>query len=120
MSIQLKLAGMMAAMLLVLVVLMVVIGTGAINTIIYGLNTELLSLKLDVHLEKIEHAVQLLEDSGATGMAAYVQRAQQDTLQQLQAGTADQREHFYVFATQEQRVLFNPKHRKTRRTARLF
>ena len=109
MSIQLKLAGMMAAMLLVLVVLMVVIGTGVINTIIYGLNTDLLSLKLDVHLEKIEHTAQLLEDSGVTGMAAYVQQAQQDTLQQLQADTADQREHFYVFATQEQRVLFQSK-----------
>jgi methyl-accepting chemotaxis protein len=106
MNIQTKLVGMMAAMLLILVLLMVVIGTGVINKIIYGLNTELLSLKLTGRIEKIETTVKLLEDSGAAGIAAYVQQAQRETLQQFQAETATQREDFYVIAIQDQRILF--------------
>jgi methyl-accepting chemotaxis protein len=106
MNIQAKLVGMMAAMLLVLVLLMVAIGTGVINSIIYGLNTELLSLKLDGRIENIESTVNVLESSGATGIATYVQQAQREVLQEFQAETAERRENFYVIAPQEKRTLF--------------
>jgi methyl-accepting chemotaxis protein len=106
MNIQLKLVGLMASMLLVLVVLMVVIGTSVINTIIYGLNTDLLSLTLDGRIEKIESTINVLEDSGATGIASYVKQAQREVLQQFEAETTEQRENFYVIAPQENRALF--------------
>jgi methyl-accepting chemotaxis protein len=48
----------------------------------------------------------LLEDSGVTGIAAYVQQAQRDILQEFQAETTAQRESFYVIAIQDQRILF--------------
>jgi methyl-accepting chemotaxis protein len=109
MNIQTKLVGMMAAMLLILVLLMVVIGTGVINKIIYGLNTELLSLKLAGRIENIETTVKVLENSGATGIAAYVQQAQRESLQQFQTETIEQRENFYVITAQDQRPLFQSK-----------
>ena len=106
MKIQTKLVGMMASMMLILLLLMVIIGTSVINTIIYGLNTELLSLKLAGRIEKIESTVKVLEDSGATGITAYVQQAQREILQQFEAETTEQRENFYVIASQDKRALF--------------
>ncbi len=84
MKIQMKLSVFIGSLLLVLVVLMALIGTWVINTIIYGLNTELLSLKLAAHIEKIEANAQLLEDSGTIGIVTYVQQAQNDILHQFQ------------------------------------
>ncbi len=76
MKIQMKLSVLIGVMLLLLALLMVAIGTWVINAIIYKLNTDLLSLKLNMRIEKIEASVKLLEDSGAAGIAAYVQQAQ--------------------------------------------
>jgi methyl-accepting chemotaxis protein len=106
MKIQMKLSVFIGSLLLLLVVLTVMIGTWVINTIIYGLNTELLSLKLAARLEKIEATVKLLEDSGVTGIAEYVQQTQQETLQQFQAEFASQTEGYYVIAAKTQQILF--------------
>ncbi|GAK58123.1 methyl-accepting chemotaxis sensory transducer [Candidatus Vecturithrix granuli] len=109
MKIQMKLSLFIGLLLLILVVLMVLIGTGVINTIIYGLNTELLSLKLARQIEKIEATIKLLEESGVTGIAAYVQQAQTEILQQLQAEAETQTEEYYVLAIKEQKVLLQSK-----------
>lgn len=109
MKIQMKLSLFIGSLLLVLVVLMVVIGTGVINTIIYGLNTELLSLKLAARIEKIETSIKLLEDSGAAGIAAYVQQAQTEILQQFQTYAETQTEGYYVLAIKEQKLLLQSK-----------
>lgn len=85
MKIQMKLSVFIGSMLLILVVLMVLIGTGVINTIIYKLNTDLLSLKLAARIEKIETTIKLLEESGVTGIAEYVKQAQTEILQEFQA-----------------------------------
>ncbi len=79
-----------------------------INTIIYGLNTELLSLKLAAHIEKIEANAQLLEDSGTIGIVTYVQQAQNDILHQFQTESAAQmtEEGYYVIAAKTQQMLF--------------
>ncbi|GAK59116.1 methyl-accepting chemotaxis sensory transducer [Candidatus Vecturithrix granuli] len=111
MKIQMKLSVFIGALLFVLVMLMVVIGTGVINTIIYGLNTENLSLKLAAQLEKIEATVQLLEESGVTAIAMYVEQAQRDALQPFQAEAAAQTtEGYYVIATKTAEVLFLSTH----------
>ncbi|GAK58135.1 methyl-accepting chemotaxis protein [Candidatus Vecturithrix granuli] len=109
MKIQMKLSVFIGAMLLLLAVLMVAIGTWVINAIIYRLNTDLLSLKLDTRIEKIETAAKLLEDSGATGIAAYVQQAQNEILQQLQADVETQPEVYYVLAVKDRQLLLQSK-----------
>lgn len=109
MKIQMKLSVFIGSLLLVLVVLMVVIGTWVINTIIYGLNTELLSLKLAARIEKIEASIKLLEDSGASGIAAYVQQAQTEILKEFQAYAEPQTEGYYVVAIKEQKMLLQSK-----------
>lgn len=109
MKIQMKLSVFMGSMLLILAVLMVAIGTWVINAIIYGLNTDLLSLKLDRHIEKIETAAKLLEDSGATGIAAYVQQAQNEILRQFQADVEMQPEVYYVLAVKDQQLRLQSK-----------
>lgn len=108
MKIQMKLSVFIGSLLLVLVVLMALIGTWVINTIIYGLNTELLSLKLAAHIEKIEANAQLLEDSGTIGIVTYVQQAQNDILHQFQTESAAQmtEEGYYVIAAKTQQMLF--------------
>lgn len=107
MKIQMKLSVFIGPLLLALVVLMVMIGTGMINTIIYGLNTELLSLKLAGQIKEIETMVELLEDTGATGIAAYVQQAQSEVLQKFQTELPiSQAEGYYVIATKTQQSLF--------------
>lgn len=109
MKIQVKLSVLIGAMLLLLVVLMVVIGTWVINAIIYELNTDLLSLKLDTRIEKIETAAKLLEDSGAAGIAEYVQQAQNELLQQFQADLETQPEVYYVLAVKERQLRLQSK-----------
>jgi len=104
MKIQMKLSVFIASMLLILLLLMVLIGTSVITNIIYGLNTDLLSLKLTARIEKIEAAVKLLEDSGATGIAEYVRQAQTDILKQFQGPTA-QTERYYIITGKERQAL---------------
>ena len=101
-----KLSVFIGSLLLVLVVLMVVIGTWVINTSIYKLNTDLLSLKLAGQLETIEANAQLLEDFGTVGIVAYAQRAQDETLQQFQAASANETDGYYVIAVNAQQTLF--------------
>ncbi|GAK54953.1 multi-sensor signal transduction histidine kinase [Candidatus Vecturithrix granuli] len=109
MNIQAKLIVFMAAMLLVLLVVTVGIGTRVINTIIYRLNTELLSLKLAMQVEKIETVVKILEESGATGIAEYVRQAQTEMLQKLQEQIAAQTEQYYIITGKEHQSLLHPK-----------
>lgn len=106
MKIQVKLSLFIASMLLILLVLMVAIGTWVINTIIYGLNTELLSLKLVSRIEQIEAMTQLLEESGVTGIPKYVQQAQTEILQRFQEEMAAKTERYYIIAAKDQHVLF--------------
>jgi PAS domain S-box-containing protein len=106
MNIHMKFSVMLASMLLILLVVLVAIGTWVINTIIYELNTNLLTLKLATRIEKIKLTIKLLEDSGVTGIAEYVQQAQAEILQQLQENVAAQTEHYYVIAMKDQTVLF--------------
>ncbi|GAK50307.1 methyl-accepting chemotaxis sensory transducer [Candidatus Moduliflexus flocculans] len=107
MRIQMKLSVFIGSLLFVLVMLMVALGTGVINTIIYRLNTENLTLKLAAQLEKIELTVQLLEDSGVTGIAMYVEQAQREALQQFQADvSARTDEGYYVITTKTPQTLF--------------
>jgi len=96
MNIQAKLIVFMATMLLLLLVVTGGIGTWVINTIIYELNTELLSLKLAARIEKIETVIKLLEDSGATGIPEYVRQAQNEILQQFQEPLVAQAEWDYI------------------------
>lgn len=109
MKVQMKLSLLIGAMLLLLAVLMVMIGTWVINAIIYELNTDLLSLKLDMRIEEIETAAKLLEDSGAAGIAAYVQQAQNEILQQFQADVETQPEVYYVLAVKDRQLLLQSK-----------
>ncbi|MDY0095244.1 MAG: methyl-accepting chemotaxis protein [Candidatus Vecturithrix sp.] len=109
MKIQMKLSALIGVMLLLLALLMVAIGTWVINAIIYKLNTDLLSLKLNMRIEKIEASVKLLEDSGAAGIAAYVQQAQNEILRQFQAEVETQPEVYYVVAVKEQQILLQSK-----------
>lgn len=107
MKIQMKLSVFIGSLLFVLVMLMVALGTGVINTIIYRLNTEILTLKLAAQLEKIELTVQLLEDSGVTGIAMYVEQAQREALQQFQTDVAARTdEGYYVMTTKTPQTLF--------------
>jgi two-component system sensor kinase FixL len=108
MNIQAKLLVFMATMLLLLLVVTVSIGTWVINTIIYGLNTELLALKLATRIEKIERTATLIEDSGATGIAAYVRQAQTEMLQQFQESQAAQTERYYIITGQDRQSLLQP------------
>lgn len=109
MKIQMKLSVLIGVMLLLLALLMVAIGTWVINAIIYKLNTDLLSLKLNMRIEKIEASVKLLEDSGAAGIAAYVQQAQNEILREFQAEVETQPEVYYVLALKEQQILLQSK-----------
>jgi len=96
MRIQMKLSLLLTSMLLILLVVMVAIGTSVINHIIYGLNTEILSLKLAARLEKIETAIKTLESSGASGIAEYVSQAQAEILKEFQASAVEQAEQYFV------------------------
>ncbi|GAK49875.1 methyl-accepting chemotaxis sensory transducer [Candidatus Moduliflexus flocculans] len=109
MKIQMKLSVFIGSLLFAMVILMVAIGTWVINAIIYELNTGLLSLKLAAQIEKIDATIKLLEDSGATGIAAYVQQAQTEILQKMSAETESQTEGYYVLAVKEQKMLFQSK-----------
>jgi signal transduction histidine kinase len=109
MNIQAKLIVFMAAMLLLLLVVTGGIGTWVINTIIYGLNTELLSLKLAARIEEIERAITIIENSGATGIAKYVRQAQTEILQQFQEHIAAQTERYYIITGKDRQSLLQTK-----------
>ncbi|MDY0096196.1 MAG: PocR ligand-binding domain-containing protein [Candidatus Vecturithrix sp.] len=109
MNIQTKLILFMAAMLLVLFVVTVGIGTRAINTIIYGLNTELLTLKLAMQVEKIETAINLLENSGAISIAKYVNQAQTEILRRFQDQIIAESERYYIITGKKYQSLLHGK-----------
>ena len=105
MRIQMKLSLLLTSMLLILLVVMVAIGTSVINNIIYGLNTEILSLKLAARVEKIETAIKTLESSGASGIAEYVRQAQAEILKEFQASASGQTEQYLVVAGKSRQSL---------------
>jgi PAS domain S-box-containing protein len=109
MNIQAKLIVFMATMLLLVIVVTVGIGVWVINTIIYGLNTELLSLKLVARIEEIERVITILEDSGSTGIAKYVRQAQTEILQEFQEHIADQAEQYYIITGKDHQSLLQTK-----------
>ncbi|MBN2115856.1 MAG: PAS domain S-box protein [Anaerolineales bacterium] len=109
MNIQAKLIMFMATMLLLVLVVTGGIGTWAINTIIYELNTELLSLKLATRIEEIEKVITILEDSGATGIAKYIRQAQTELLQDFQEHIAAQTEQYYIITGKNHQSLLQTK-----------
>ncbi len=106
MTIHAKLIGFMATMLMLVLVVSVSIGTWVINSIIYKLNTELLSLKLEAKIDTIEAAVKLLEDSGATSIPQYIRQAQAEMVQYVQDPvTAEGEQSYVITGTKRQSLL---------------
>ena len=105
MTIHAKLIVLMATMFVLLLAVSVSIGTWTINTIIYKLNTDLLSLKLEAKIGTIEAAIELLEISGAIGIDKYVRQAQTEMLQHFQESLSAEDEQYYILTGKERRPL---------------
>ena len=107
MNIQGKLSIFIVSVLLIMVTVSIVIGTWVINKIVYSLNAELLSLKLEERFQRIEASVKLLEGSGVAGIESYVTQTQNEVFQEFRASSAtSQKEQFYV-VDGERVVLFH-------------
>lgn len=105
MTIRMKLIVYIATMCVLLLSVSIGIGTWTINTIIYKLNTDLMSLKLDAKIDSIEDVVKLIEISGATTIEKYVRQAKTEMLQHLEESLSAENEQYYIMAGKEGRSI---------------
>ncbi len=107
MKLQYKTFLFVGAALLILILVLFFVGLNRINKITHDLNYEVMTSELGDLMERIESSFQVLEDTGLTEMAGYVQSAQNEVLNVLKDYKF--RETGYVFITDtNQKVVYHP------------
>ncbi len=107
MKLQYKTFLFIGAALLILILVLFFVGLNRINKITFDLNYEVMTSELNDLMAKIQASYKVLEDTGLTEMAGYVQSAQHEVVQELKDYKF--RESGYVFITDmKKNIVFHP------------
>ncbi len=107
MKLQYKTFLFVGGALLALILVLFFVGLNQINTITYDLNYEVMTSELNDLIETIESSYKVLEDTGLTEIAGYVQSAQNEVLSELKEYKF--RETGYVYITDmSKNIVYHP------------